>query len=192
MGQEIELKLSIRPSAVEAFRSHPVLSSLPSQSSALENQYYDTPDQQLTQSGTALRLRFQGGHCVQTLKTRGSNVGGLHQRDEWEVERPDGQLDLSEFPAGVLPEGVASRLTQLFSTRFNRHRWLVQHQGADIEVVLDEGEVSAGADSQAISEVELELKSGGLAALLSLAHELTRSIPLVPSDISRPSVGTAC
>ncbi|MEX2320341.1 MAG: CYTH domain-containing protein, partial [Saccharospirillum sp.] len=145
MGQEIELKLSIRPTAVEAFRSHPVLSSLPSQSCTLENQYYDTPEQHLTQAGTALRLRFQEGHCVQTLKTRGSNIGGLHQRDEWEVERPDGQLDLSEFPAGVLPgEVTANQLVPLFTTGFNRHRWLVQHQGAEIEVVLDEGQVSAG------------------------------------------------
>lgn len=190
MGQEIELKLSIRPTAVEAFRSHPVLSSLPSQSCTLENQYYDTPEQHLTQAGTALRLRFQGGHCVQTLKTRGSNIGGLHQRDEWEVERPDGQFDLSEFPAGVLPgEVTADQLVPLFTTGFNRHRWLVQHQGAEIEVVLDEGQVSAGAERQAISEVELELKSGGLTALLSLAQELTRSIPLVPSDISKAERG---
>lgn len=189
MGQEIELKLSIRPSAVTAFRSHPVLSSLSSQSSTLENQYYDTPEQQLTQAGTALRLRFQGGRCVQTLKTRGSNVGGLHQRDEWEFERPDDQLDLSQFPAGVLPDGVVSQLKPLFSTKFNRHRWLVRHKDADIEVVLDEGQVSAGEKRQSLSEVELELKSGELPALLSLAHELTRSIPLVPSDISKAERG---
>ena len=190
MGQEIELKLSIRPSAVEDFRSHPVLSSLSSRSQTLENQYYDTSDQQLTRVGTALRLRFDGTHCVQTMKTRGSKIGGLHQRDEWETERPDRQLDLSQLPVGVLQEGItADQLQPLFTTHFNRHRWMVRHQDADIEVVLDEGKIATGAALQSLSEVELELKSGELSALLSLAHELTRTIPLVPSDISKAERG---
>jgi triphosphatase len=190
MGQEIELKLSIRPSAVEAFRSHPLLSSLSSQSDTLENQYYDTPDHRLTCAGAALRLRFQGEQCVQTLKSRGSNVGGLHQRDEWEVERPDGRLNLAQLPDGALPAGISEQqLVPLFITRFNRHRWMVHHRGAEIEVVLDEGRVATGTNHQSLSEVELELKSGELPALLSLAHDLTRTIAMVPSDISKAERG---
>lgn len=190
MGQEIELKLSIRSDAAPAFKAHPLLARLESQSRRLENQYFDTPDQRLTRAGSALRLRRAGGGWVQTLKTRGSNVGGLHQRDEWESERPDGQLDISLLPADQLPEGLtADQLVPLFVTHFNRHCWLVTHQGAEIEVVLDEGRILTDATEQPISEVELELKTGELSALLDLALELTGTVPLVPSDLSKAERG---
>ena len=190
MGQEIELKLSIRPDAVEAFKTHPLLSTVSSQSHYLENQYFDTPDQQLTAAGAALRLRRSDDHCVQTLKTRGSNVGGLHQRDEWEYERPDGRIDLDQFPSAALPEGMQrDQLRPLFGTHFNRHRWMVTYQEARIEVVLDEGRILTEATEQPISEVELELKNGQLSALLDLAWRLTETVPMVPSDMSKAERG---
>jgi len=190
MGQEIELKLSIRPDSVEAFKSHPLLDSVPGQSHYLENQYFDTPDQQLTAAGAALRLRREEGQCVQTLKTRGSNIGGLHQRDEWEFERPDGRIDLSALPASALPEGLTvDQLQPLFGTHFNRHRWLLDYQGASIEVVLDEGRILTQDTEQPISEVELELKTGQLSALLDLSLQLTERVPMVPSDMSKAERG---
>lgn len=190
MGQEIELKLSIRPDAVESFRSHPLLMAVECSSQYLENQYFDTPDQRLTQSGAALRLRRFDNRCLQTLKARGSNIGGLHQRDEWEHECPDGTLDLDLFPASALPAGLtASQLEPLFTTNFKRHRWLVEHQQSTIEVVLDEGYIETQYYHQPISEVELELKQGTLHALLDLALEMTLNVPMVPSDISKAERG---
>ncbi|WP_189607572.1 CYTH domain-containing protein [Saccharospirillum salsuginis] len=190
MGQEIELKLSIRPDSVEVFKAHPLLDSVSGQSHYLENQYFDTPDQQLTAAGAALRLRRDEGRCVQTLKTRGSNIGGLHQRDEWEFERPDGRIDLSELPASALPDGLTvDRLQPLFGTHFNRHRWLLDYQGASIEVVLDEGRILTQDTEQPISEVELELKTGQLSALLDLSLQLTERVPMVPSDMSKAERG---
>lgn len=190
MGQEIELKLSIRPDSVEAFKAHPLLKSLPGESHYLENHYFDTPEQALTAAGAALRLRRDDGRCVQTLKTRGSNIGGLHQRDEWETDCPDGTLDLSELPTEALPDGLTpERLESLFGTHFNRHRWLVDYQGARIEVVLDEGKIQTRDTEQPISEVELELKTGELCALLDLAVTLTETVPMVPSDMSKAERG---
>lgn len=190
MGQEIELKLSIQTDATVALKAHPLLAGLDSRSQYLENRYYDTADQRLTAAGAALRLRKSGDQWIQTLKTRGSNVGGLHQRDEWEVERADDTLDLSVLPTDHLPAKLTeAELKPLFATHFHRHRWMVSHQGAEIEVVLDEGKILTETQQQTISEVELELKSGELPALLDLALNFTRSVPLVPSDLSKAERG---
>lgn len=190
MGQEIELKLSIQADATAAFKAHPILMGTDSRSQYLENRYYDTPDQRLTAAGAALRLRKTEAGWVQTLKTRGSNIGGLHQRDEWEHDRSDDSLELSLLPADQLPAGLdEAELQPLFATHFNRHRWMVSHQGAEIEVVLDEGNILTDAQRQPISEVELELKSGELSALLDLALVFTEAVPLVPSDLSKAERG---
>ncbi|MHA7880915.1 MAG: CYTH domain-containing protein [Saccharospirillum sp.] len=190
MGQEIELKLSIQPSAVDAFLAHPLLAGARMDTERLENQYYDTEDQQLTQAGVALRLRQNSEGWVQTLKTRGSNQGGLHQRNEWEMPVPEGQLELDRFPAGSLPLSLSSnQLHALFTTHFVRRRWLLDAHGTRVEVVLDQGEICAGDHAEAISEVELELKSGELPALLDLALRLTERIPMVPSDLSKAERG---
>lgn len=190
MGQEIELKLSIQADATAALKAHPLLAGVDSQSHYLENRYFDTPDQKLTAAGAALRLRKVADRWIQTLKTRGSNVGGLHQRDEWEDERDNDTLDLSVLPAEQLPAQLKSTdLQPLFATHFNRHRWLVAHQGAEIEVVLDEGNILTDTQQQAISEVELELKQGELPALLDFALKLTETVPLVPSDLSKAERG---
>lgn len=190
MGQEIELKLSIQQAAIDAFTSHPVLSGVSNTEEQLENQYFDTADQQLTQAGIALRLRRTSNGWVQTLKTQGTNVGGLHQRNEWEMAVPAAQLDMSLFPEQVLPAALKkAQLEPMFTTHFNRQRWLVDYQSSQVEVVLDVGEVRSGEQTEEISEVELELKTGGLPALLDLAHQLTEQIPMMPSDLSKAERG---
>lgn len=190
MGQEIELKLSIQQAAIDAFISHPLLSGVSRTEEQLENQYFDTTDQQLTQAGVALRLRRTANGWVQTLKTRGTNVGGLHQRNEWEMPVAPGELDLALFPEGVLPATVNQyELKTMFTTHFNRQRWLLEYQSSEVEVVLDVGEIRSGEAVETISEVELELKAGELTALLDLACQLTKQIPMMPSDLSKAERG---
>ena len=58
-----------------------------------------------------------------------------------------------------------------------------------IEAALDQGQVIAGSQSEAISELELELRQGEPAALLELAVELAASLPLMPCDISKAERG---
>ncbi|MFQ3228789.1 inorganic triphosphatase [Reinekea sp.] len=190
MSQEIELKLSITADAINNFKAVPVLQGIDSDISALENTYFDTPELALTSQGTALRIRKLPVGYVQTLKSKGHNVGGLHKRDEWEYPIQGPSLDLSLFPAKALPESVdVTMLTPLFKTDFQRTRWMVNFGQSLIELVLDQGVISVGDKTDTISELELELKNGDINDLLELSLEISKSVAIMPSDISKAERG---
>ena len=181
MTIEIELKFIATPQAADRLGSQ--LSAWPHQYSAplaLTNIYYETPDNQLRRWDMGLRIRGIGEHYEMTLKVVGQTLGGLHQRPEYNVDLTKPELDIARLPAEVWPEGcditsLQQQLRPLFTTHFNRERWLVTYGASQIEVALDRGEVSAGELSEPLQEIELELKQGELADVLALAAELGKA-----------------
>lgn len=197
MAQEIELKLSLPQAYQSRFAALALLQEYAPEApqlQALQNRYFDTPAQQLNRHAVALRIRRHGDRYIQTLKTRGSSQGGLHQRREWEWEVPGAALDLARLPPDALPEGVAlDALAVAFNTDFKRTCWMLdypyQGQQASIELVLDNGWVSTQDQRDPISEIELELKSGPTGALFELALQLAAQLPLRISRISKAEKG---
>lgn len=193
MVQEIELKLSISVQDRDALLQHEIVRQAASSFKQLQlvNQYFDTPDQLLTKHQIALRIRTDGDRWIQTIKGKGSQAAGLHQRLEleWELSKPE--LDISLVPSDIWPDSVnPEKLAPLFNTDFSRQQWqLTGPDGAHIELVLDQGAVTCDSDTDVISEIELELKSGQPSALFRLALELAKDIPLVPCDISKAERG---
>jgi triphosphatase len=90
-----------------------------------------------------------------------------------------------------------AELRPLFCTDFERQRWVITHAEAQIEVALDQGEVSVPgtALSAPILELELELLSGPDTALQTLAQALRQSpggtLLLNPCDTSKAQRGMA-
>jgi triphosphatase len=90
-----------------------------------------------------------------------------------------------------------AELCPLFCTDFERQRWVITHAEAQVEVALDQGEVSVPgtALSAPILELELELLSGPDTALQALAQALRQSpsgrLALLPSDTSKAQRGMA-
>jgi triphosphatase len=88
-------------------------------------------------------------------------------------------------------------LQPLFRTDFERQRWVITHADAQIEVALDQGEVSVPgtALSAPILELELELFGGPDTALLVVAQALRQSpsspLALLPSNTSKAQRGMA-
>lgn len=187
MSPEIELKLAMTPEALGRLRRHPLLRSLAGgrrlRRRLLVSLYYDTPDRRLAQQGIALRVRGDGRHFVQTLKAPprdGGGEGGLQRLAEFEApvggETPDLALITDPELSQLLAEpGVGDALAPVFATRFTRHILPVRLIDSDIEVAFDEGEIEAGAVSEAISEAEFELKSGKPERLWQLALALLES-----------------
>lgn len=195
MATELELKLSLPPQFQQSFQEIPLLSAVPMELQPLFNAYFDTPDLQLQQAKVALRIRRKGNDFIQTLKTRGSAKGGLHDRQEWEWQVADEKLDISLIQP-LLPEAInCQQLTTLFSTDFQRRCWNLERNGSRIELVLDQGQVHTDLPQDfarredPISEVELELKQGEAAELFYLAAELATTIPLRISRISKAERG---
>ena len=203
--QEVELKLALlsthlamlpeRLAQVPALRRHQPTSQL------VHNIYYDTPAQNLRQLSVALRTRRIGGrakpHCLQTLKTAGRCDSALSQRGEWEVPVASARLSLPALQftpwKTIDPDGkIFPELVPVFVTTFKRTSWLVPGlDGSLIEVSLDIGRIVADPKSVPVCELELELMAGQPAALFDLAHQMTRTIALMPATASKAARGYA-
>lgn len=199
MATETELKLQLSAADRAAFRAHPLLQAgMAEGPSTLRNTYYDSPDLALAKARVALRLRHHGERIIQTLKTRGQSINGLHQRGEWEWDLPRAELNTKVLSGDIWPDGLPPaaglQLVPVFTTDFERETWLIRYQGAEIEVALDQGEIrcqcpGGGSTQDPILEVELELKSGDAGTLLVLAEELGREVSLQPFDESKAQRG---
>lgn len=195
MAQEIELKFIVLPAALEAVRT--VLNGLSGDHHAprqLLNVYYETPDNQLRQHGIGLRVRGDDGRYEMTMKTAGRVIGGVHQHPEYNIPLESAELDVARFPAEVWPEGltpehVQREVTPLFSTDFLREKWVVTHGESRIEFALDQGAINAGALSEPLCELEMELLEGQLSDLLKLARQLVAVSGLRQGNLSKAARG---
>ena len=207
MPQETELKLLIRPEDLPRLLSHPALQGASARRERLYNTYLDTPDLQLKASRMAVRERRIGRRTWLTVKTAGSSAGGMSVRGEWEAPTRPGEPDfralLGDHPLADVLSRLAGRLVPVFQTDFVRRSWTLDHEGAVIELAVDDGQISAGTGqggrSERLQEIELELKTGPAIALFSLAMDLSlpvRGDPssglwLMPSDLSKAQRGLA-
>lgn len=149
----------------------------------LINTYYDSEDYFLRHNGCGLRVRISedanGKHFEMTLKSKGKSVGGLHERIEFNESLPDDKLDLSVLPKGALPANCDIKLLQqeiipLFTTNFKRQTWLISFANSEIEVALDQGQITSNGKLIPIQEIELEIKQGNKLDLINFAIELSR------------------
>jgi triphosphatase len=178
---EVELKLEIDPADAERLADAPVLAGLSGERQELLSTYFDTPDEDLRRKGFGLRIRRKTGRRIQTVKAEGEGAAGLFVRPEWECEvkgdRP--VLDASAGPlAELFAADVLEMLAPLFETRVTRTVFEPEMEGAAIELALDIGEAAAGPHRAALSEIELELKSGDPRVLFDLARRLDEHVPL--------------
>ncbi|MDB5495182.1 MAG: hypothetical protein JWP86_2519, partial [Phenylobacterium sp.] len=184
-SREIELKFLCAPGELGA-----VLAAAPDgddDSRELISVYFDTPDLALQKAGVSLRVRESQGRRVLTMK-RGQGLS----REEYEVAM-EGDAPSPEMAPlrEILSDGDAATLKPAFNVRVNRRQRLVRYGDAEIELALDQGEVSGGRRVSPISEVELELKSGSPAALFDLARELSKSAALYLSFDTKSARGQA-
>lgn len=195
MTIEIEVKFIATPEAAEKLPA--ALANWPCQHSApgkLTNIYFETDNHQLRNWDMGLRIRGFDDRYEMTLKAAGQTVGGLHQRPEYNVALEKPTLDIAQLPAEIWPAGtdisaLQQQLKPLFTTHFVREKWVVTYRESEIEVALDQGEVSAGELSEPLHEVELELKTGHRDDLLAFANELVTLGGLRLGSLSKAARG---
>lgn len=184
MTTETELKLRIAPEDVKKLLKHPLLKSTTLKNYPIYNTYFDTEDHRLLQEGMGLRIRHIGDKRVQTLKTRGLAISGLHHRQEWEDEVNTDFPNCLDWTVDNLPSicrdpEIITQLKPLFSTEFTRliaNLELEDH--THIELALDQGYIKTVDKSLPLCEVELELKAGSPDRLFQTALTLQKKIPL--------------
>lgn len=195
MAQEIELKFIVAQDGVDALRQHlNALEARHTPAGQLLNIYYETADNWLRRHDMGLRIRGDQGRYEMTLKIAGRVVGGLHQRPEYNIPLDTPELALEKLPAEVWPQGelpaaLAQNVQPLFSTDFERERWVVKEGASEIEIALDRGEVKAGEHQEPICELELELLSGTTQDILTLARRLLDTGVLRQGSLSKAARG---
>ena len=197
---ETELKLSLSAPDLPRLLAHPLLTQA-GNTQRLLNTYFDTPDLALQQRRMAVRERLAGGQWLLTVKTAGQSQNGLSRRQEWEGPTTPGalQFDTLVDDAALSQDLMTLRpnLCALFCTDFERQRWVVTHDDAQIEVAMDQGRIHVpGTDlSEPLLELELELLSGPEEALMALADVLRQTpqgpVMLMPNDASKAQRGMA-
>ena len=196
MAVETELKLRIAPEQLASLKRHALLKTYSITrpvTRRLQNIYYDTPKLDLHKSEMALRLRHTGRQWLQTLKGGGSMQAGLHRRNEWEVPVKRAALDFSatqevEWDEHLRPS-LRKKLHPIFVTDFTRNSRMLDFQGAQIELCIDQGEVRTEQHSVPICELELELKSGEPGLLFELALEILDVVPFELETVSKAEQG---
>jgi triphosphatase len=190
MPVELELKFAVPPEALALVADHDLL-ALPADAERLRATYYDTEDDALARAGMSLRVRRNGERWTQTLKTAAGPDGPALARGEWEWALADGVLDrglLGFTPAGPL---LAERALHavLHSEIARRSRLVELPGGTVIEAAVDEGMILAGERREAVSELELELKSGPVGPLYQHALRLHEAFGLVIGAESKAARG---
>ena len=181
MAIEIELKYAAEESAFEG---------LLAQSDSwtryeMATTYYDTPDAALGKLRWTLRRRFENGVSVCTVKTPHAGGG----RNEYEVECGDileaiPTLCAMGAPA-ALKDYIAQGLEEVCAARFTRMAGKIVLPGAEAELALDKGELLGGGKTLPFVEVEVELKSGDVAAVTAYAEDLAARFGLRPEPRSK-------
>jgi len=182
-GREIELKFSCGPEDLVT-----ILAAAPAgddETRELISVYFDTQDLALQKAGASLRVREHMGRRVQTVK-RGRGL--VREEHEAPIEGLAPDPALEPLPS-LLPDGAM--LKPAFNVRVSRRQRTFRYRAAEIELALDQGEVTGGDQRSPICEVELELKSGPSAALFALARDLAVAAPIYLTFDSKAARGQA-
>lgn len=197
-GREIELKLSVRPDDLARVAQSSCLRPPGARRAFtrnLKSVYYDTPDFALRAHDLVLRVRQTGQRYVQTVKTRPVAGNGVMNRGEWEAKLSGPAPDLARIAAADMRETLddaAGKLAPVFTTLIRRTtRRIERGNEASVEVVVDRGELVSQRGSEAVYEIELELKQGRPAALFDFALALNEVAPVHLETRSKSDRGYA-
>lgn len=192
MAQETELKLTLSLDDVPKVRAWLAEQAGigAEEMTSLRNIYFDTPRCDLQAARMALRIRQAGARYIQTLKTRGQAVAGVHQRNEWEWNVAGWALDTTLLPADILlASDLMQNLAPVFETNFERQTAMLSVADSQVECAIDVGAVLAGDARLGLCEVEFELKAGTVPALWSLAGDLAARVPVMLNPVSKAEQG---
>src|SRR6218665_1302144 len=182
MSDEVELKFDVAATDAEALKACPALAGIAPAITDADTAYFDTKDGIVRRAGYSLRVRKADGRHIQAVKHKPAAAAGQFVRHEWETEVPAATLDdaaLAKTPLKKLLGGEQGGPLKLqVRSKFRRTIWLVTRKDSLIEVVLDEGKVTAGKEETPLCELELELKAGKRRALFALAGEIGAALPL--------------
>lgn len=139
---------------------------------AMATTYYDTVGGHLSRLRYTLRRREENNKSVCTLKVPASDGG----RGEWELEEERIEAAIPKLcKLSGLEELLmltANGVTAVCGARFDRLAGTIDTGDAVVELALDQGILMGGGREIPLCEIEVELKSGAVAAAEAFAGKL--------------------
>lgn len=169
-------------------------------------QYFDTAERQLAAVGSSLRIRREGSDVFLTLKYTAqadaditqNKTDALFVRQEWEwplsyqadqaYEEEAWHLlhsKLSELPLVLQSIIIDAKWLKLYEARFSRFKADLISDTVHLELAIDDGFLEGTFGSEAVHELEVELKSGELASLLNMHEALLKEKDLKVQGLSK-------
>ena len=196
-NREAELKFELQPAEMDRLRNHAALREVTvgrATTQTLLSIYYDTPDDALFNAGLSLRVRKVGRKWIQTVKQGKALRGGLSTPMELEAPVKGAEPDMAVISEPAIAEELVRRIGEgpllaRFETRMRRTTRVLSVEEGVIEFALDSGEIVAGERTMPLAEAELELTSGSLGALYTVAARLFDDGPIRFSALSKAARG---
>ena len=157
--------------------------------------YYDTRDDSLRKAKCSFRARLEGRVFRAAFKSAGETSDGLFRHQEYETVI-DGWLDnVSQVPESELKDALLG-LVDPNEVLIPRVRVDMQRRIMDLEIgethielVADQGVITANDREHALFELELELKQGDIAQIVAMGETLKSNFSLVPSRLTKHQIG---
>ncbi|MBQ9763555.1 MAG: CYTH domain-containing protein [Phascolarctobacterium sp.] len=197
---EIELKLLLDEQDLKKLLASELLQGVLREGSKkkrnLVSCYYDTADLMLKKHGIAYRVRDKGdGSFEATVKTDRKSSGGLSERVEINIPLAENTAVLEGFgERGLgfeLTELAPNGVEKLFTVAVERTTYLLDLEGAVVEVAIDNGKIYANGKEDAIDEVELELVEGKVEVMLRFAEQIAKLVSVHKEERSKFARGLA-
>ncbi|PKP94682.1 MAG: inorganic triphosphatase [Alphaproteobacteria bacterium HGW-Alphaproteobacteria-16] len=183
--EEVEMKLELSAEAADAVEASGLFSVEP----VIVRQhaiYFDTPDHALFEAGLSLRIRYNDGRRIQTIKVEGAAAAGLFVRPEWEWDVADDRPVLDDTtPIPALIGKKVAEIAPLLTVENERRVW--NQDG--MEIALDRGRIIASERETPVCEIELEQKGGDFAALFVLVRRIDAIAPVHLGVLSKAQRG---
>ena len=183
------IRLTLDRADLPLLLQHPLLAAPPKRR-RVHQTYYDTPDNRLAQHGLTVyetRILRKTTLTVRQTPDAKDSVDTAH---EWTGITTPGAFDFATLidtpeTAETLAQ-FASTLTPYVSIDTSQRQWSVQIRSVQVDVVLEDGTLSTGADTAQrttpLCELELRLTTGQPAALYGVARLLSRQLRLHPTQ----------
>lgn len=196
MEIEIELKFIFNEDfADNLYQTLNKWKCISSKNQFLHNVYFDTAERNLRLLDMGLRVRTIDEKSVQTIKTAGKVIGGLHQRPEYNEPIEGSRPELARFNNKIWPQdsdiqALENALIPIFSTDFNRQSWLIEiADDTLVEVAYDVGFIETNQGKMPLCEVELELVKGDEKQLFTLGKQIAQIPDVRLGNVSKAQRG---
>ncbi len=199
--EALKIKFEFAPDELERLKDYIAKKNGPDgrrrkeRSDRIAASYFDTDGLALEDAGVALRLRANGGNCLQLVDSPNGASYRFFERVAWQRPLQDAHPDFEALARDELPELLTDKILEalkpVFKASAYRSLYTLADSNAEIDLAIVDGKVEFGERSSVYAEIEFHLIRGDAAELFSQVWALDEVVPLRLSTLTEDARGYA-